>query len=140
MPKETIQYGRDYARVTVPAGEHQSGYEYELDATQAAKLRADGTRPGYEYVFSTKPHLDLLWQRPTDPNLLPVGEESNGSVQVSIGLAPQDMQWRIDHLKNHPEDLEDFSRVYTERLTRQQINHFIRTLKRARDAAYGADE
>ena len=30
--------------------------------------------------------------------------------------------------------------IPTEVLTRQQINHLIRTLRRARDAAYGSDE
>ena len=55
-------------------------------------------------------------------------------------MSPQSMQARIDHIADHPEDLEHYAAVFTEPLTRPQINHLIRTLKRARDAAYGTDE
>lgn len=134
MPRETIHYGREYARVSVPETDGRGAYEYELEAHEAKAREAEG-----HVTFSTKPHLDLLWQRPSDIGQA-LGEEPNGSVQVSISLTPQDMQWRINRLQGHPEDLEDFSTFYTERLTRSQINHFIRTLKRARDAAYGSDE
>lgn len=140
MPRETIKWGRDFAIHKVPASKDTPSYEYEVTAEAAHAHRQDGTWTADELVFDTKPHLDLVWSRPIDNLSLPLGEEAHGAVQVEIILSPADMQRRIDHISAHPEDLEAFSQFFTEPLTRGEINQFIRHLKRARDAAYGADE
>lgn len=140
MPRETIQYGRDFAKVTVPPSETHSGYEYELDARTAKAKLESGELHKSNVRFDAKPHLDILWSRPISHMSLPAGEEPNGSVQVQITMSPATMQDRINHIAAHPEDLEHFANVFTEPLTRSQINQMIRHLKRARDAAYGTDE
>lgn len=132
MPRETVHYGRDYARVKYPATDDHSAFEVEYDAHD--RRLASGEVDG-EITYSTKPQVDIMWSRSAGSAI-----EMNGSVQVSIGIAPKDMQRTIDHIKDQPEDLEAFSTFYTEPLTRAEINHFIRTLRRARDAAYGSDE
>lgn len=140
MPKETVKWGRDFATVTVRPSDKQSGYTYELGAEEAQKgIQSDELKES-DVEFSNKPRLDVLWQRPIDAMSLPVGEEPRGSVQILLGLNPTDMANRIRHIEQHPEDLESFSLIFTEPLTRYEINNLIRTLKRARDAAYGSDE
>ena len=140
MPRETIHYGRDFANVKVRATDDLSGYTYELNAGEAHVRVASDELKRADVEFSNKPHLHLEWQRPVDALALPVGEEPKGSVQVSISLNPTEMKHVIDHIAEHPEDLEAFSIFRTESLTRYEINNLIRTLKRARDAAYGGDE
>lgn len=140
MPRETVHYGRDYATVTVHPSKGHDGYTYEMRAEDAKLATLNGELDKADVRFSNKPHLDVLWNRPLDRLSLPAGEDPSGSVQVQIGLNPTEMQSRIDHIAEHPEDLEAFSLFFTESLSRHQINHLIRTLKRARDAAYGADE
>lgn len=140
MPRETVHYGRDYAIVTVHPTKDQSGFYYETTPEQAKASVATGALKTADVRYDTKPHLDVLWSRPIDLMALPVGEDPRGSVQVQIALSPSEMQSRIDHIAEHPDDLEGFSFIFTESLSRHQINHMIRTLKRARDAAYGSDE
>ena len=73
------------------------------------------------------PALDIEWMR-----------EPTGRVQVAIDMARE--TWIIN-AKSVNEDPSVAARaIYTESLTRQEINHMIKTLRRARDAAYGADE
>ena len=140
MPKETVKWGRDFATVTVRPSDKQSGYTYELSAEEAqSRIAGDELRKA-DVEFSNKPRLDVLWQRPIDKLSLPIGEDPQGSVQILLGLNPTDMKNRIRHLEEHPEDLESFSLIFTEPLTRYEINNLIRTLKRARDAAHGSDE
>lgn len=140
MPKEIIKYGRDYATVTVHGTKETGGYSYELGAEEAHKGIAGGGLARPDVEFSNKPAIHLHWQRPIDRMSLPAGEEPKGSVQLSLSLNPTDTQRLITHIAEHPEDLEPFSTFYTEPLTRHEINEAIRNLKRARDAAYGADE
>lgn len=142
MPRETIHYGRRFAIVTVPPSKDHGGYQYEISDRDAIQQIEDQNHPlnADDVVFDSKPDLEVVWSRPIDKQSLPAGEEGTGSVQVQIRLTPEDMQSRINHISEHPEDLADFAQVFTESLTRRQINDMIRTLKRARDAAYGADE
>lgn len=140
MPRETVHWGRDFATVTVPPTKDQGGYTYEMGAEEAQSRIAGDQLDRANVEFSNKPRLDLLWQRPIDRLSLPIGEEPKGSVQVSLVLNQTYMQHVIDHIVAHPEDREAFSIFYTEPLSRHEINNMIRTLKRARDAAYGSDE
>ncbi|HRN29775.1 MAG TPA: hypothetical protein PK890_08760 [Terrimesophilobacter sp.] len=140
MPKETVHYGRDFAFITVPATKEHSAYEYELDANEARLGLAEDGLNAEHVRFDTKPRLDVLWSRPIDMQSLPIGEDAVGAVQVQIVASANEMRRRIDHVTERPEDLEHSGIVFTEPLTRGQLNHLIRTLKRARDAAFGADE
>lgn len=89
------------------------------------EVSEDGKTAG-SYTEVT-PSLDIEWAR-----------EPQGRVQVAIEFSRQ--QW-IDitaDLHNHQE--VERRAIYTDSLDRQQINHMIKTLRRARDAAFGADE
>jgi len=69
---------------------------------------------------SAMPSLDVSWSR-----------EPTGWVQIGID-APTDFLAGIIR--------DGATSVWTDVLDRREINHMIRTLRRARDAAYGSDE
>jgi len=140
MPRETVHHGRGFATITVTDTDDRPGWTYEVPDHEAHSMIAADQLDKSLVEFNNKPRLDVVWQRPLDGLSLPPGEDPSGAVQVEIILNPTDMRHRIDHVAAYPEDLEAFARFFTEPLTRHQINHLIRTLKRARDAAYGADE
>lgn len=73
------------------------------------------------------PSLDVTWMR--DPT---------GHVQIAIEMTREQWIANADHLR--ADDRISARAIYTESLNRREINHMIKTLRRARDAAYGADE
>lgn len=73
------------------------------------------------------PALDIEWAR--DPQ---------GRVQVAIEFSREQWIEITEDLRDDP--AVERRAIYTDSLDRQQINHMIKTLRRARDAAYGADE
>jgi hypothetical protein len=93
--------------------QHPKVYEYES---------ADGTTGYVEH----DPALDVTWQRDSE------------TVQVSIEFPRAQWLTICADLKDDPEI--SHKAIFSGNLPRPEINHFIRTLKRARDAAYGADE
>jgi hypothetical protein len=64
-----------------------------------------------------------------------LGEDPEGHVQIGIDIDIVDLEDRMRY-----SDGVTARTFYTDRLTRAQINHLIRTLKRARTAAFGEDE
>lgn len=77
-------------------------------------------------VMREEPSLDVSWNREA------------GWVQVAFD-APRDWWDRFySAVVGSPE--QHHMTAYTDVLTRTELNHMIRTLRRARDAAYGADE
>jgi hypothetical protein len=79
-----------------------------------------------DQVLREEPSLDVHWNRD--------GEY----VQIAID-APTD--WWKRFWDSHKDDKEVIAfSAFTDRLTRREINDLIKTLRRARDAAYGADE
>lgn len=78
-------------------------------------------------TFREEPSLEVSWNR-------------DGSwVQVAY-VAPTD--WWDRFMADDPNGVHGpkYRTAYTDVLTRQEINNLIRTLRRARDAAYGSDE
>ncbi|WP_144834087.1 hypothetical protein [Microbacterium sp. BH-3-3-3] len=73
------------------------------------------------------PSLDIEWAR--DPQ---------GRVQIAIEFSRE--RWMAIAKDLQDNSVVEARAIYTESLDRRELNHMIRTLRRARDAAYGADE
>ncbi len=117
MPRERIQHGKQLAQIPMT----ETDPDYLIPYHPGDKL-PDGA------LVREEPSLDVGWNRE--------GEW----VQLSI-VAPREWwdTWVQSYAieKGAPEDtLSVFSGV----LTRGEINKMIVTLRRARDATYGADE
>lgn len=129
MPRERIQHGVTYVIEQEGATEATDVYgepiglkAHRARPYQPGEILAEGE------TLEEQPSVDVTWRR--EP-------EGAGWVQVSIE-APTDWWGRFN--KSY-EDVEvSHWGVFSEVMTRQEINHMIRTLRRARDAAYGADE
>ena len=118
MPKERVQHGtlNVWPKEATLIGE----------AVSEGEIYLPGDKIPEGYILREAPSVDVLWNRE--------GEW----VQLAID-APRDWWERfMASYENSPEQ-HSFP-VVTEVLTRKEINHLIRTLRRARDAAYGADE
>lgn len=127
MPRERIQHGKLYVEDnTIESTPIISGTG-EDTGLRAHALRE--YRPGEELEVGNKitemPSLDITWRG--DP----------GWVQVSIE-APSDWWDRFE--ESRKESDQSHYGVFTDVLTRDEINKMIRTLRRARNAVFGSDE
>lgn len=134
MPRETISHGKPIYYVLhksdLPGG---AEWEEEYDATSFPEGKdVEGHTP------SRYPDLEVLWSRAGDSEHLPVGEEAQGWVQIGLDMPRAEWERSFKEFERSPDLLA--RAVFSQSLTRGQINHMIRTLKRARDAAFGADE
>lgn len=121
MPRERIKHGNHYIEKTSTEG----ATEDSNPTSSTWKLWNPGDPIPDGCTVREDPSLDLNWNREA------------GWVQVSIEMTAA--QWIVN-----ADELRDGNvshrAIYTDVLTRQEINHMIRTLRRARDAAYGSDE
>ena len=107
----------------VTVGVERSGQEYKPGVTES--LSDD------ERIYE-QPSLDVTWNR--DAGWVQIGlmappEWFRQALESSSWVdADGKTQWPVE------------TGVFTEVLTRNEINHMIKTLRRARDAAFGADE
>lgn len=127
MPRERVQHGKLYVddpRIEPTEVVGQSGEPVGLKA-YAQREYIPGEELPTEAVITEQPSLDVTWNR------------DGGWVQLSIE-APRDWWGRFWDSLLAAE--QSHYGVFSETLTRQEINHLIRTLRRARDAAFGADE
>jgi hypothetical protein len=76
------------------------------------------------------PQLHVSWTR-ADPEYA-----SESHVQLCLEVDVHEVEQRAASNEGNV----SHNWFYTDSLDRQTLNHLIRTLKRARDAAYGADE
>ena len=73
-----------------------------------------------------QPSLDVSWNKDAE------------WVQIAFS-APRD--WWENFFASHKDDTMALSySAFTDVMSRQELNHMIRTLRRARDTAYGSDE
>ncbi len=109
-------------------------------------VKADGlwgpdTQAAHEAYYAKhsqptrEPNVEVVWSR-MEENVTPVNEDPQGWVQIGIDLDKVDLSDRM----RYDDDSVVAKTFYTDKLTRHQINDLIRTLKRARNAAYGIDE
>ena len=142
MPKEVIHWGKQYILQHYPESENTSEF-WSQEPFNGIPQALDSTDPAQtlvEFLGETKrltrePNLEVVWVRPEDRAPVARGEDAEGHVQIGIDIDMVDMEDRMrysDGVLAHT--------FYTDRLTRAQINQLIRVLKRARTAAFGADE
>lgn len=124
MPRERVQHGKLYADITETPDPGNVG-QTPGSVMRRVEYRPDVALPEGATVRE-EPSLDVSWNR------------DGGWVQIAID-APRDWWERFkESLDGSPE--QHHMSAYTDVLTRKEINDLIRTLRRARDAAYGADE
>ena len=78
--------------------------------------------------------LDVSWSRE--------GDQFGGMVQIGLDMplsVLRDIRRELDADEKDPVSVVARA-LYTPSLDRRELNHLIRTLRRARDAAYGSDE
>jgi hypothetical protein len=98
-----------------------------------AAVPATSTEKTGQSAAEERRGLDISWSRP-DEN----GDTTPGNVQIGMSFSPEELR-RLS--QPYSDGSFPFVRAtYTEPLSRDQLNLMIRTLRRARDAAYGADE
>jgi len=126
VPKERVHHGKLYNEskdVVVEAGQPTSKVRIPFD------MDSSGTPEGY--ITRTEPSLDITWNR-------------SGWVQVSIDF--ERAQWKriVEEQDRYEAELGENApmsqAIYTDVLTRAEINNMIKVLRKARDQAYGADE
>lgn len=126
MPRERVQHGKLYV---IEAKGSTKVTDLRGEETGAVASLMHEYAPGEELhegdIIQEQPSVDVTWNR--DP----------GYVQISIE-APADYWERFE--KGRKDGGQTHYGIFSETLTRQEINHLIRTLRRARDAAFGADE
>lgn len=120
MPRERVHHGKLYVEIDL---------QKTSDQPQGVEIREydpnDKSIPKDAKV-SEEPSLDVTWSR------------DQGYVQVSIDMSREQWLTNTKQLEDDPNVIK--RAIYTDGLSRQEINHLIRTLRRARDSAFGADE
>jgi hypothetical protein len=122
MPRERIQHGQMYltgeyldSTPEHPAGIWREKYDQNVKQPENTRIRQD-------------PSVDITWNRA-------------GWVQISFDIERE--QW-IENAKELEAEGEQpytvFRGIYSESLSRSEINNIIKVLRKARDQAYGADE
>lgn len=119
MPRERIHHGT--FRIEV---EHPGTQEYPGAIVTQEWHPGDPQPPGS--VLYEEPSFDVTWNR------------DGGWVQLAFDAPRRWWDGFIKSYANSPE--QTHFPAYTEVLSRREINDLIRTLRRARDAAYGSDE
>lgn len=89
--------------------------------------------PGTE--LTRHPNVEVVWSRQEEYANRPAAEDPEGWVQIGIDLDAVALKDQMRY-----SDDVTAKTFYTDKLSRHQINELIRTLKRARNAAYGSDE
>jgi hypothetical protein len=125
MPKERVKHGQMYVEgpiseedsssQEVPTGKWRKPY-------QLGDIQPEGT------ALLQDPSLDVTWNRA-------------GWVQVSIEMdRAKWLQMAQELVDEGEQPYTVFRAMYTDVLTRTEINNMIKVLRKARDQAYGADE
>lgn len=124
MPRERVKHGKLWLHHPVPDGQASDG---PGEPTTITEYYPGQPVEGDDKVFED-PSLDVTWNR------------DGGWVQMAL-YAPVDWWKRFMVVFGEGGDTTAVAQAaYTDVLTRSEINNLIKTLRRARDAAYGADE
>ncbi len=126
MPRERVHHGKLYVDepnvepgLVTDSGRPAGVAAHAMRVYQPGEILAEGEK------IREKPSLDDNWRR--DP----------GWVQLSIE-APAD--WWDQFAEGRDNVEQSHYAVFTDILTREELNNLIRTLRRARNAAFGEDE
>lgn len=127
MPRERVHHGKLY--VHIPLEQETDGSDTPPHIEESREFIPGEKLPKGAYV-TEEPSLEVTWTRS--------GDMLGGWVQVSIDMPRE--KW-LENMKTLEDDPNVIARaMYTDSLSRQEINNMIKVLRRARDAAYGADE
>jgi len=118
MPKERIKHATQYATWEAEGNDEYPG-------AQLSKALEPGEKAPVGSTITEDVSLDVSWNRDAE------------WVQVAIEMTPE--KWKELSDIAQGDGIDHYS-IYTDVLSRTEINKMIRTLRRARDAAYGADE
>jgi len=136
MPRERVKHGKQYATWSADPKDPKPGDATEHPHPEGAEevvyaVLSKDYDPGDPGIpagakITEDVSLDVNWNREA------------GWVQVSMSIPAE--KW--DEINNANGDLPTtpYVPVHTDIWTRQEINGMIKTLRRARDAAFGADE
>lgn len=130
--------GRKGPETTAAIARYQEFLEIEVDGIWGPRTQEAHEKYFHEkYQATREPNLEVVWTRADEYTAAtPADEDPEGWVQIGIDMDVVDLR---DRMRYDDESLVAKT-FYTEKLTRHQINELIRTLKRARNAAYGSDE
>lgn len=138
MPKETI-WGKRYIAQVHEADERTGRWINQLkwDGDPVDKDGKPLPRPANEHLVRS-PSIEVYWARPEERPIFAYDEVAEGVVQLGLDVDRfEALEWAMRLEKD--EDITSTALI-TEGLTRSQINHLIKILKKARDQAFGADE
>ncbi len=124
MPRERIHHGEMYVLKPADNTVLAEGPQAIFLGWDRVPYKGGPVEPPEQ--LHTDPSLDLSWNK------------DGGWVQISIDM--ERAQW-LDNAEDLSKDESVVARaIYTDALNRGEINNLIRNLRRARDAAFGADE
>lgn len=125
MPRERIIHEQMYRQKRIDAGNETSPGLYEHTLIEPGEMFTldDDERMRFS------PALEVAWNRDGNNGI-------EGWVQVIAHVDAGDVVDRAAQLGGSPDTVS----FPSETMNRRQINHMIRTLRRARDAAFGTDE
>lgn len=146
MPKQVVHWGKHYKLVKQEPTENSFSKEpwydeYQWDGSYQTDNEGNilPLPPGTE--AARYPTVEVVWTRPEDGAHRAYDEDAEGHVQIGMMIDMVDMRHHFRYDKDGINDPDLKAKTfYTRGLTRTQINEFIKTLKRARDAAFGADQ
>jgi hypothetical protein len=148
MPKEVIQYGDPYVRIyyeesdTVSYSDVSVSRDVPEDDPSPMSLvehHAPGMPKGDSYALTRKPNLEVYWSRSSEfSELRRFDEDEEGNVQIMLDLDKTEVLDLAARFETDPDMVA--TAAITGKLSRYQINKLIKTLRRARDAAFGTDE
>lgn len=126
MPRERVINGPLWAHFPEGYTEPGDGPNPSARIYRPGDKLPDGT------VILSDPGLDIVWRREHQPGA------GDGFVQITVEC---EAEWARRRLAQTSEPNDGrWMQIPLEVMDRRQINQLIRHLKRARDAAYGADE
>lgn len=125
MPRERVQHGDIYVFAKTP---DESDPVLPGQTPAAGKKYYPGDVVPDDHILREEPSLDVSWRN----------EDVGGWVQICFD-APRDWWERFIAAFDESPEQHHFA-AFTSVLTRGQINHLIKSLRRARDRAYGADQ
>ena|SRR6266704_2328139 len=120
MPKEQITRDKQRYMIDGSALDPKAN-----DSSQPFEVTRENSYPS--------PQLSLAW----------MGGEGGGWVQAMFTLDKRQIQKVLDDAAKYPHDTDDpeyLVNIYTEVLSREDVNKLIRVGRRARDRSYGRDE
>lgn len=144
MPKETAHWGKRYISKHIPETEEHGEWWDELPYHGIeSDFKGNREELPENQVATRSPSVEVHWSRPEEHAAVAYDEIPTGKVQ--IGLTLDRGEWAMYHSYYLNEEKAErngvsSTTIFTKALSRAEINNLIKVLRRARDAAEGADQ